>query len=813
MDQISFARPVSTLSATGGERISQAPTLAVDPPYEGLQGTVASDAPVHDAADDLQPPAAAFANRGSVAFGEGSPSNLSVADSSQPLGGNLPYRNSVAPTAAGSAQHLGDSDKEAAVLGDAPRGTSPFPDLGPQSDTADVSKQKRKKLFFILAGVATLAIIAAAVAIPVALTQSKKHSSNSSGSSSSSSGSGNDNGSGQNGGPTSSNPSGTVTGGDGSTITTENGTTFTYVNKFGGTWYEDPNDPFNNNAQAQSWSPPLNQSWDFQTDPMRGVNIGGWLVPEPFIVPALFEPYVNGTPAAHDEWTLSQAMAADTANGGLDQMEKHYQTFITEEDFAQIAAAGLNWIRLPIPFWVVEKYPDEPFLEGVAWKYVLKAFKWARKYGLRINLDLHTIPGSQNGYNHSGKGGQINFLYGPMGLANAQRALDYIRVITEFISQPEYAPVVPIFGIINEPVVTSIGKDQLTSFYLQAHDTIRNITGTGTGKGPFISVHDSFQGLAYWQDLLPGHDRMALDRHPYLIFSNVDRSPLAEQVDKPCTSWASAMNTSWSTFGVSIAGEFSLAINDCGLWINGVGSGTRWEGTFGSGDGEKGDCSTWNDYSSWTQDTKDNFKTFAMSNFDALQHWFFWTWKIGASSITGKVESPMWSYQLGLQEGWIPADPTQATGVCGNNSPATPLSAAMIGGAGAGEISDTVRAASPWPPTELSPDSLNADNVPVYTATGAIPTLAVPTPTSGSADGWFDAADTRPIYTPISGCTYPDAWGSADATNPGPCGGTTGADTTDTADTTTATDDTTDDTTRRRRVRNVIPMPKRTPAP
>jgi hypothetical protein len=37
-----------------------------------------------------------------------------------------------------------------------------------------------------------------------------------------------------------------------------------------------------------------------------------------------------------------------------------------------------------------------------------------------------------------------------MGIANAQRMLDYIRVITEFISQPEYVDVVPMFGIINE---------------------------------------------------------------------------------------------------------------------------------------------------------------------------------------------------------------------------------------------------------------------------------------------------------------------------------------------------------------------------
>jgi aryl-phospho-beta-D-glucosidase BglC (GH1 family) len=89
--------------------------------------------------------------------------------------------------------------------------------------------------------------------------------------------------------------------------------------------------------------------------------------------------------------------------------------------------------------------------------------EWCRKYGIRVKLDLHTIPGSQNGYNHSGKGGQINFLNGPMGVANAQRALNYIRIFTEFFSQPQYKDVVVMFGIINEALVSTIGMDSIIS--------------------------------------------------------------------------------------------------------------------------------------------------------------------------------------------------------------------------------------------------------------------------------------------------------------------------------------------------------------
>ena len=92
----------------------------------------------------------------------------------------------------------------------------------------------------------------------------------------------------------------------------------------------------------------------------------------------------------------------------------------------------------------------------------MKAVQWARKYGLRINLDLHAVPGSQNGWNHSGRLGTIGFLSGPMGYANAQRTLNYIRILAEFISQPQYKDVVTIFGILNEPQASTIGQDSLS---------------------------------------------------------------------------------------------------------------------------------------------------------------------------------------------------------------------------------------------------------------------------------------------------------------------------------------------------------------
>lgn len=569
-------------------------------------------------------------------------------------------------------------------------------------------------------------------------------------------------------------PTGATSGGNGSQIITDTNVTFTYINNFGGYWVYDPNDPFNNDARPNSWTPALNTSWDFENDRIYGVNLGGLFVIEPFITPAFFEKY----PSAVDEWTLSEAMAADTSpGGGLSQLEDHYNTFIVEQDIAQIAGAGLNWIRLPIPYWAIEVWPGEPFLAKTSWKYILRILGWARKYGLRVNLDLHTAPGSQNGYNHSGKLGQVDFLNGVMGIANAQRMLNYIRIITEFITQEEYLSVVPVFGIINEPLLTTIGQDQLSAFYLEAHDMIRGITGLGEGHGPFISIHDGFIGVDSWADFLPGSDRIMLDTHPYFAFDGGSNdSPIATGTgtdaggvwpSQACNAWGPSMNISREDFGVTIAGEFSCGYNDCGLYVEGVNGTT----TYG------GDCSFWQDSSSWNETVKAGLMAFALASMDANQNWFFWTWQIGNSSASNRVESPLWSYKLGLENGWIPTDPRTATGTCAALGVSNPWNGTFLswqtGGVGAGTIAATATAEfGEYPPAQIS--NVLAEDMPflpTYLPTATVNTLPPPTLTGTTksisvGDGWFDPSDTTSAPTAIAGCTYPDAWDALNAVIP-----------------------------------------------
>ncbi len=104
-----------------------------------------------------------------------------------------------------------------------------------------------------------------------------------------------------------------------------------------------------------------------------------------------------------------------------------------------------------------------------------------------------------------------------MGTANAQRALDYIRTLAQFIAQPEYSPVIQMFGFINEPNGNWISQPPIGSFYYQAYEIIREVTGIGEGNGPFLSMHDGFLSIPKWYGFLPGADRMAIDQHSYIV--------------------------------------------------------------------------------------------------------------------------------------------------------------------------------------------------------------------------------------------------------------------------------------------------------
>lgn len=257
-----------------------------------------------------------------------------------------------------------------------------------------------------------------------------------------------------------------------------------------------------------------------------------------------------------------------------------------------------------------------------------------------------------------------------------------------------------------------------------------------------------------------GADRMALDTHPYFAFDGANTDPVETYPPKPCDRWATRVNSTQQQFGILTAGEWSVAVNDCGLFVAGVGVTPAYGG----------DCTQWEMWENWDQPTKDALKQFALATMDTLQNWFFWTWKIGPSAVDNQVRSPFWSYKLGLENGWLPSDPREAQGVCAELGypPTNPFDGQFqpwqTGGVGANEFAPEATATLTWPPVSLGPSYPVAAYLPTLTPTGTHTTLAVPRVTAADVDpgdGWFNDEDTAALMVPVEGCEYPDAYGGA----------------------------------------------------
>jgi aryl-phospho-beta-D-glucosidase BglC (GH1 family) len=389
----------------------------------------------------------------------------------------------------------------------------------------------------------------------------------------------------------------------------------------------------------------ITPGFPYGTKKVRGVNLGGWLLLESWITPSLFDATNNSKIV--DEYTFGQLQPKAAAQAAL---KKHWDTFITEADFIAIAAAGLNHIRLPVGYWAFDVGPGEPFISGQI-PYIQKAVTWAAKHGLKIILDLHGVPGSQNGFDNSGQ----RLKNGPTWQSNQtdiKRSNNVIKAMANMFK--DNSTTVPIIAPLNEPAGFYSGVVAATKqFWLDSYGSIRYPYGTSKQSNTVELIHDAFQGLPFWKGFMTpsqGYQGVAMDIHHYQIFVG-DQNAWSDQqhIDTAC-----GYGSELSTFDLWImVGEWAPVKNDCAKNINGRGIGSRYDGSYpgstrvGSCVGLTGNASTFSA----------SYKTFLRKFWEAQVHsyemgqgWLQWTWKA--------ENADEWTYQAGLANGWIPQDPT-----------------------------------------------------------------------------------------------------------------------------------------------------------
>lgn len=304
---------------------------------------------------------------------------------------------------------------------------------------------------------------------------------------------------------------------------------------------------------------------------IKGVNLGNWLVLEKWMSPGLFE----GT-TAEDEYYLPTQLSKEEYES---RIRLHRHEYITERDFAIIRSFGMNAVRIPIPYFIMGDCP--PFIGCI--EELDKAFSWAEKYGLKVLIDLHTVPGSQNGFDNGGISGVCKWAQQP-------DSVEFTLQLLEKLSE-RYGKRPGLWGIeiLNEPITEKtwnamdvqnrfkpvdvelakgsgpISLNFLRGFYVVAYHRMRRYLPTDKA----IVIHDGFE-LKSWKDFMEEQEleNVVLDTHQYLMMAEMygcEQSPDG-YVKYVTEHWAEDIKEMQAYCPV-ICGEWSL-FNSCGCGID-----------------------------------------------------------------------------------------------------------------------------------------------------------------------------------------------------------------------------------------------------
>ena len=245
-----------------------------------------------------------------------------------------------------------------------------------------------------------------------------------------------------------------------------------------------------------------------------------------------------------------------------------------------------------------------------------QALDWAQAAGLKVMIDLHGGPGSQNGYDNSGRRGGIGWGQG----GTVQQTLEVLNKIRD-----DHAghPAVASIELLNEPLPPMASLDTIKSFY-------NNGWGNLKDSGVAVAEHDAFQKpLSTWNGFAQGQYNIILDTHHYQLFTGeyLAMSP-EEHVWAACSFGGDmrAVTNKWT-----ISGEWCGATTDCTRYLNGYGRGARFDGSF-EGSSYVGSCAGLSSGSvaQLPEHQKQDMRRYIeaqLQAFESAAGWVFWTWK------------------------------------------------------------------------------------------------------------------------------------------------------------------------------------------
>lgn len=335
-----------------------------------------------------------------------------------------------------------------------------------------------------------------------------------------------------------------------------------------------------------------------KSNKIHGVNLGGWLVLEKWIKPSLFE-----GETAEDEYTLCQALGKKKAS---ELLQRHRETWITADDFKWLAAHGINSVRLPVGYWVAEENP--PFITGL--ETMDWAFRTAKANGLSVLLDLHGVPGSQNGWDHSGRQGPLAWHTSKENINHSLRVIEDLAVRCK-----DYDNLLGI-ELVNEPRDV-VPLDILKSYYQEGYERVRRHLGQERAA---VVIHDSFRPFE-WENFMlePDYGNVILDTHLYQCFSDADRQrDLGAQIEVAAVERKLQLDRMRKQHSC-IVGEWSLGLPPKSLAaLDPLAHDAAMRA----------------------------FAATQLVSYESTRGWYFWTYRT--------EEGGGWSFRDSVNRGWLP---------------------------------------------------------------------------------------------------------------------------------------------------------------
>ncbi|CDO71033.1 Glycoside Hydrolase Family 5 protein [Trametes cinnabarina] len=230
-------------------------------------------------------------------------------------------------------------------------------------------------------------------------------------------------------------------------------------------------------GSAANVGPILDQRDWYMYRKQHGVNLGSWFVLERWIADS---PFNNAAGPAQSDLDVAKGQNAKVV------LEHHWDTWVTDADWAWLADKGINTVRIPIGYYHIcgadpgvlkgTDFADLDHVFAGAWARLTNALATAHRYGIGVLFDLHAAPGKQNGDAHSGTSLEPAFFKHARNMDHALRVLSALTTHLTAFARSHDPPLPNLVGIelLNEPQPGG-HDDELKRWYADAFRALRAI--------------------------------------------------------------------------------------------------------------------------------------------------------------------------------------------------------------------------------------------------------------------------------------------------------------------------------------------------